>query len=145
MPIFLPPLPKIAWPRKIGGPSWLTLPIASIAARFSRSSRTTHPSPYQRKLPFHGALADLDAEDRLVLASYYLDQRTLSEIGRMLGLHESTVSRRVEKITNRLRKQIVARLTKAGLSRRAAEELLETDVRALEINVREKLAQERRA
>lgn len=92
-----------------------------------------------------GALADLDAEDRLVLASYYLDQRTLSEIGRMLGLHESTVSRRVEKITNRLRKQIVARLTKAGLSRRAAEELLETDVRALEINVREKLAQERRA
>ncbi len=91
------------------------------------------------------ALADLDAEDRLVLASYYLDQRTLAEIGRMLGLHESTVSRRIEKITTRLRKQIVARLIKAGLSRRAAEELLETDVRALEINVREKLAQERRA
>src|SRR5256885_15093838 len=34
-------------------------------------------------------LAALPAEDRFVLASYYLDDRTLAEIARTLGLHES--------------------------------------------------------
>ena len=36
------------------------------------------------------ALASLPAEDRFVLASYYLDGRTLAEIARMLSVHEST-------------------------------------------------------
>jgi RNA polymerase sigma-70 factor (ECF subfamily) len=91
------------------------------------------------------ALTDLPAEDRLLLAAYYLDQRTLAEIGRMLGIHESTISRRLDRITARLRKHIIGRLCKGGMPKRAAEELLALDVRDLEINVREKLAQERRA
>ena len=57
------------------------------------------------------ALADLPAEDRFLLASYYLDGRTLAEIGRMLVVHESTVSRRLERLTRSLRKQIVGRMT----------------------------------
>jgi len=69
----------------------------------------------------------------------------LAEIGRMLGTHESTVSRKVDKITAGLRKQIVARLCKEGWAKRAAEEMLELDVRDLGVNMREKLAQERGA
>jgi RNA polymerase sigma-70 factor (ECF subfamily) len=91
------------------------------------------------------ALAALGEQERFLLAAYYLDERSLAEVGRMLGTHESTVSRRLEKTTARLRKQIVARLCKGGVTKRAAEEMLELDVRDLGVNVREKLAQERRA
>src|SRR5579864_5345808 len=35
-------------------------------------------------------LGSLSSEDRLVLSSYYLDGRTLAEVARMLGVHEST-------------------------------------------------------
>ena len=91
------------------------------------------------------ALTQLIPEERFLLASYYLDERTLAEIGRMLNMHESTISRRLDKITAYLRKQILAQLTKAGISKAAAEEMLSIDVRDLNINVREKLAQERNA
>jgi RNA polymerase sigma-70 factor (ECF subfamily) len=91
------------------------------------------------------ALTELPDDERFFLAAYYLDERTLAEIGRMVGMQESTVSRRLEKITIHLRKQIIGRLCKDGVTKRAAEEMLEIDVRDLGINVREKLAQERRA
>jgi RNA polymerase sigma factor (sigma-70 family) len=91
------------------------------------------------------ALAALGEEERFVLAAYYLDERTLAEVGRMLGAHESTVSRRLEKITARLRKDILKRLCRNGIAKRAAEEMLALDVRDLGVDVREKLAQERRA
>ena len=88
------------------------------------------------------ALADLPAEDRMVLSAYYLDGRTLAEIARMLGVHESTISRKLDKLARSLRKQIVATLTKAGMSRRQAEETLDVDVRDLQVNIRSSLAQE---
>ncbi len=90
------------------------------------------------------SLALLKDDERFLLAAYYLDERTLAEIGRMTGAHESTVSRRLEKITVHLRKEIVRRLSRMGMARRVAEEMLELDVRDLGINVREALAQERR-
>ena len=43
-----------------------------------------------------------------VLAAYYLDGRTLAEIARMLGVHESTISRKVDKLAKSLRKKILA-------------------------------------
>jgi RNA polymerase sigma-70 factor (ECF subfamily) len=88
------------------------------------------------------ALAELPAEDRMILSAYYLDGRTLAEIARMLGVHESTISRKLDKLAKSLRKQIVAALTKGGLSRRQAEEALEVDVRDLQIDIRRSLAQE---
>jgi RNA polymerase sigma-70 factor (ECF subfamily) len=88
------------------------------------------------------ALAALAAEDRFILASYYLDGRKLAEIGRMLGMHESTISRRVEKITGALRKRILRGLRERGMGRRQAEEALEADVRDLTVDVRQHLAQE---
>jgi len=88
------------------------------------------------------ALALLSAEDRLVLSAYYLDGRTLAEIARMMGVHESTISRKLDKLARSLRKQIVACLGRRGMSRRQAEEALEVDVRDLQLDIRRSLAQE---
>ena len=110
---------------------------------------TAEPPPTTDQQPLtiaiDAALAQLCSEDRFILAVYYLDQRTLAEIGRLLGAHESTVSRRLDKITAHLRKQTIKELGKAGISKPAAEEMLTLDVRDLSINLREKLAQERSA
>ena len=90
------------------------------------------------------ALAALAPEDRLVLASYYLNDKTLAEIARMLSVHESTISRRVDKLLKSLRKQILAGLGRRGMSRRQAEEALEVDIRDIRVNIRNRLTQETR-
>jgi RNA polymerase sigma-70 factor (ECF subfamily) len=87
-------------------------------------------------------LALLAAEDRAVLSAYYLDGRTLAEIARMLGVHESTISRKIDKLAKSLRKQIMASLSRRGMSRRQAEEALEVDVRDLQVDIRRSLTQE---
>ncbi len=91
------------------------------------------------------ALGQLDTEDRLVLASYYLDDRTLTQIGRMVGVHESTISRRLEKLLKGLRKQVIAGLVARGMNRAQAEETLEADVRYLQVDVSRKLQENRPA
>jgi RNA polymerase sigma-70 factor, ECF subfamily len=88
------------------------------------------------------ALAALSSEDRLVLAAYYLDGRTLADVARMLGVHESTISRKVDKLAKTLRKKILAGMMQQGMSRRQAEEALEVDVRDMQVNIRRSLAQE---
>jgi len=85
------------------------------------------------------ALAFLSGEDRMVLSAYYLDGRTLAEIARMLAVHESTISRKLDKLSKSLRKQIVASLVRRGMSRRQAEEALEVDVRDLQVDIRRSL------
>jgi RNA polymerase sigma-70 factor, ECF subfamily len=87
------------------------------------------------------ALGALSAEERLTLAAYYLDGRTLAEIARLLSVHESTISRRLEKTATSLRKKIVAGVVRRGLSRRQAEEAMEVDVRDLKVNIRDHLTQ----
>jgi RNA polymerase sigma-70 factor (ECF subfamily) len=88
------------------------------------------------------ALALLCGEDRMVLSAYYLDGRTLAEIARWLGVHESTISRKLDKLAKSLRKQIAASLARRGMSRRQAEEALEADVRDLQLDIRRSLTQE---
>src|SRR5882762_1754344 len=68
------------------------------------------------------ALAELSSEDRFTLASYYLDGRTLAEIARTLGLHESSVSRRLDRLATGLRKRILAGLRMQGMSHARSEE-----------------------
>jgi RNA polymerase sigma-70 factor (ECF subfamily) len=87
-------------------------------------------------------LAGLPSEDRFVLAAYYLDGRTLAEVARMLGVHESTISRKVDKLAKSLRKKILSGMMQQGMARRQAEEALEVDVRDLQVNIRRSLAQE---
>jgi RNA polymerase sigma-70 factor, ECF subfamily len=88
------------------------------------------------------ALAVLPSEDRVVLSAYYLDGRTLAEIAHMLGVHESTISRKVDKLAKTLRKKILAGMMQQGMSRRQAEEAMEVDVRDVQVNIRRSLAQE---
>jgi RNA polymerase sigma-70 factor, ECF subfamily len=88
------------------------------------------------------ALAELSPEDRYTLASYYLDGQTLAGIARALGLHESSVSRRLDRLATGLRKRILAGLRAQGMSHAQAEEALETDVRDIGLNLRSRLTQD---
>ena len=81
-------------------------------------------------------LAALDPEERFLLSSWFLDQRTLLEISRTLRVHEATVSRRIGRLTTRLHKELLANLQAAGMSLAAAEEALGTDPRDININLR---------
>ena len=119
---------------------------AEEGVQFSAAS-TGPPSPLDSRLgaALDEALGQLDSEDRLVLASYYLDDRTLTEIGRMVGVHESTISRRLEKLLKGLRKQVIAGLVARGMNRAQAEETLEADVRYLQVDVSRKLQENRPA
>lgn len=85
------------------------------------------------------ALAELKPEERLILASQYLDGRTLAETGKMLGLHESTVSRRLKKSTNFLRKRTIHYLRRSGMSMKEVEELMAVDVCEIALDLREHL------
>jgi RNA polymerase sigma-70 factor (ECF subfamily) len=88
------------------------------------------------------ALAALQPEDRFILASYYLDERTLAEIARTLAVHESTISRKLDKVVKSLHKHILAKLERKGMSRRQAQEALDVDVRDLRLNLRDRETQE---
>jgi RNA polymerase sigma factor (sigma-70 family) len=52
------------------------------------------------------SLASLDRSDRQRLELYYARQKTLAEIGRQIGEHESSVSRNLERIRRELRTRI---------------------------------------
>jgi len=88
-------------------------------------------------------LVELDANERFLLAAYYLDHRTLAEIAKLQGVHESTISRKLERTTVGVRKRIRKRMMDAGMSARQADEAMaEVDVRDLRVEVRETLQQE---
>ncbi len=89
-----------------------------------------------------GALRALAEEDRFILASYFLDERTLAEVARALSVHESTISRKVEKLTKGLRKAILKGLIRMGMNRRQADEALAADARDLRLDIRASLAQD---
>ena len=52
------------------------------------------------------AVAGLDPRDRLRLAYYYVHEKTLAEIGRILGEHEATSSRHLERARRELRRHV---------------------------------------
>lgn len=81
------------------------------------------------------ALHDQPAEERFLLAAYYVDERTLAEIGKVLHVHEATISRRLRRATDAVRKQLVRNLEKGGMSRKAAVEALGTDPRDLDLKM----------
>jgi RNA polymerase sigma-70 factor (ECF subfamily) len=89
------------------------------------------------------ALGSLPTEDKFILANYYLDGRTLAEIARLLGVHESTISRKLEKITAWTRKAILSGLMKRGMNRKEAEQAMEVEVSQLSLDVRRRLMQEK--
>ena len=88
------------------------------------------------RVALKATLSEASAEERFLLSAYYLDQHTLHEISRVLRVHEATISRKLKRATERLRKQLLQALRARGLSRRAAEEALGTDPRDVDINLR---------
>ncbi len=85
------------------------------------------------------ALVELSAEQRFLLAAYYLDERSLVELSRMLMLHETTIGRRIDKTLKTVRKRTLHHLRRLGMSMTAAEEALHCDIRELELDVRSRL------
>ena len=85
------------------------------------------------------ALRESDAEERYVLAAYYLDGQTLLQIARVLGVHEATVSRKLRRATEGARKRVLRNLQRGGMSRRAAEEAMGADPRDLNVNLKKPL------
>jgi RNA polymerase sigma-70 factor (ECF subfamily) len=81
-------------------------------------------------------MANLEAEERFLLSSWFLDQRTLLEISRILRVHEATVSRRMGRLTARLHTELLAALAAGGMSRADAEESLGTHPGDIDINLR---------
>jgi RNA polymerase sigma-70 factor, ECF subfamily len=84
-------------------------------------------------------LRALDAEARFLLSAYYLDRRTLLELGGVLRVHEATISRKLKRVTEEVRKKVLKTLEKRGMSRRAAEEALGVDPGDLDVNLRKLL------
>ncbi len=82
------------------------------------------------------AFLHCDPEKRYLLAAYFFDNRTLAEIARTLGVHESTVSRRVNQTLCELRNGITRSLRRQGMAKPQIEELLRTDVRNVSFDVR---------
>ncbi len=78
------------------------------------------------------ALAALSARDRLRLAYYYVQELTLAQIGRILGEHEATTSRHLERIRRDLRQQVERALRDGRVSiggAAPAEKLSEAQIR----------------
>jgi RNA polymerase sigma-70 factor, ECF subfamily len=87
-------------------------------------------------------LGSRSAEERYLMAAYYLDGQTLLEIARVLGVHEATVSRKLHRAAKEIRKQIGKNLERNGMSRRAAEELMgagREELGDLEVNLKKLL------
>jgi len=86
-------------------------------------------------------LRELPAESRLLLKAHYLDGMTFAEIGRLLGLHESSVSRRTNRLVAFLRRSLLRRLQQRGMSVAAARQALSSDVRRIGADIEGTLLQ----
>lgn len=99
------------------------------------------PSPHGAQLDLLAAavaktLVNLPSEDRYLLAAHFLDRQTLLQIARVLRVHEATISRRIKRLVNGIRKQLLRNLIAAGLNKAAAQEALGADPRDLQVNLR---------
>ena len=91
------------------------LPVAARRLQVSDPHRGRYVLTFTKAL--QTALKNLDARDSETLRRYYAEGKKLAEIGRLLGEHESSVSRHLEKVR--------------GHVRRAVEEILRTGCEAV--------------
>jgi RNA polymerase sigma factor (sigma-70 family) len=86
-------------------------------------SQAANPEPDGERVAYgrliheacESALAELAPRDRLALSLYYVKEKTLAEIGRVIGEHEATVSRRLDRVRCFLRENTEKRLRAKGL------------------------------
>jgi RNA polymerase sigma-70 factor (ECF subfamily) len=86
------------------------------------------------------ALARASAAARLLLCLYFLDGRNLAQIGALLHVHESTVSRRLDRAILELRRQMRRELVRRGVRPGATNEAMQVDPRWLRLDLRRALA-----
>ncbi len=91
-------------------------------------------------LAFTRALEEIAPRDRTLLALYFLDEMTLTEIGRLFRFHESTASRRLAGLLRKLRQRLHDHLRVLGCSPRQIEELLQGDVASISFRLQPLLA-----
>lgn len=99
------------------------------------------PAQLQRSLELALAtiLAGVAAPVRLLLSLYFLDGQTLAQIGALLQVHESTISRRLERALTSLRRQTRRELARQGLRPDATDAAMHLDPRWLRVDVRASL------
>lgn len=85
------------------------------------------------------ALRELPPEARFILAAYYLDRYNLAKIATVLGVHESTVSRHLEKALKTVRKSLARKLQDRGMNRRSVSESMERSPREISFDMRSEL------
>jgi RNA polymerase sigma-70 factor (ECF subfamily) len=106
------------------------------------ASRAPEPAPEllaRMEAALAQTLSRLEAEERFMLSAWFLDQRTLLEISRILRVHEATISRRVQRLTARLHEELLKNLEAAGMSKAAAREALGVEPGDLDVNLRKLL------
>lgn len=115
-------------------------------AQFAASEPETAVADSRVEAAVAAELSALDPRERFLLTAYFLDHRTLAEIAKLQGVHESTISRQLERITTGARKRIRKRMLEAGMSARQADEAMaDVEVRDLQVKVRETLRQDGQA
>ena len=83
------------------------------------------------------AIARLEPRDRLRLASYYAQELTLAQTGRLLGEHEATVSRQLTRTRRVIREDVDDELSEAGLTPEEIDhcfELVTEDAGAMDLS-----------
>lgn len=90
-------------PRRVPEPAIVEIPADPRREQYLQKFRAALTS----------ALASLDSRDRSRLQLYYAEGRTLAEIGKEIGEHESSVSRNLERLRKELRSTVEG-LLRAG-------------------------------
>jgi len=84
----------------------------ALAGNSVMSAAASSPDPERNRFlailqtVLTAALDALEPRDRLRLAYYYVEGLTLAEIGRLVGEHEATVSRKLERTRREIRKRV---------------------------------------
>jgi RNA polymerase sigma factor (sigma-70 family) len=80
------------------------LPVAARVLQVADPHRARYLLTFTKAL--QTALENLDARDSETLRLYYAEGKKLAEIGRLLGEHESSVSRHLEKVRGNVRRAV---------------------------------------
>jgi RNA polymerase sigma factor (sigma-70 family) len=130
--------------------TWLRVVVCNRAINAKRCSAFVKNTELQSEIPDEPALQNIELtirakrygkvladslemacrrltpRDRLILLWRYEDGLQLGEIARLLGIHQSNVTRQMEKMQSRLRDEVVAMLSgKHGLSHSAIHECIQ--------------------
>jgi RNA polymerase sigma factor (sigma-70 family) len=104
------------------------------------NQETSLPQPDPRlHAAVEEAFAQRTPEERFLLSVYFFDSWTLAEIGRATGVHESSVSRRLNRIVKQLRAAVSGKLRTAGMTNVQIEESFTSGILDLSVDLRELL------